>query len=90
MSNRTARSILTGLALVTTLTVTLPGSTEAAGFSPTLRGGDVVSQVWHWLSDLWTGKAHVTSAPSTSTGGGAPSSSAACGGDQGVCIDPNG
>jgi hypothetical protein len=93
MSKRTVRSMITGTALVMTLTVGLPAVTEAAGFGSALRDGDVLELVLHWFSDLWSGS------PAGNAGNGAisraatvpgPTPAAACGGDQGVCIDPNG
>lgn len=93
MSKRTVRSIMTGTALVMTLTVGLPAVTEAVGFGSALREGDVLELVLHWISDLWNGGRagsagnSAISRAATTTG---PSTTAACGGDQGVCIDPNG
>jgi hypothetical protein len=98
MSKRTVRSMITGTALVMTLTVGLPAVTEAAGFGPALRDGDVLELVLHWFSDFWNGNpAGNAGNAGTGTGmtrtagtGTAPGTAAACGGDQGVCIDPNG
>ena len=97
MSKRTAGNILAGIALATMLFMTFPGSSEAAGWSPALRGGDVLELVLHWFSSLWNGdqgirtqnrtvlKSQAAPPPATTSGTQAP-----CGGDQGVCIDPNG
>jgi hypothetical protein len=99
MSKRTVRSVISGTALVMTLSVGLPAVTEAAGFTPALRDGDVLELVLHWFSDFWSGirpasggdvatprAAASTGTTSTSNG----TTTATCGGDQGVCIDPNG
>ena len=97
MSKRKAGSILAGIALAMTLSLTFPGSSEAAGWSPALRGGDVVEFVLHWFSSLWNGdqgartqsrtvlKSQSAPPPATTSG-----TQVVCGGDQGVCIDPNG
>lgn len=100
MSKRTVRSILAGTALVMALTMTFPGSTEAAGWSGALRGGDVLELVLHWFSALWNGGHEASpqnravlkdqSASPPGPGNGTNGSSAPCGGEQGVCIDPNG
>jgi len=98
MSTRTVRSILAGIALIIALTLALPTATEAAGLSPALRDGGVVTLVWEWLSALWSGElwrsplAEQPPAHSTSRATAPPpgSSTSTCGGDQGVCIDPNG
>lgn len=98
MSKRTVRSIISGTALVMTLSVGLPAVTEAAGFTPALRDGDVLELVLHWFSDFWTGirggstgdisapRAAATTGTTTTSG----TTTTTCGGDQGVCIDPNG
>jgi len=95
MSTRTVRSILAGIALVIALTLALPPATEAAGVSPSLLDGGVVTLVWHWLSALWNGErssvpaqppAHATSRATAPP----PGQTSSCNGDQGVCIDPNG
>jgi len=100
MSKRTVRSVISGTALVMTLSVGLPAVTEAAGFTPALRDGDVLELVLHWISDFWTGirggstgdvsapRAAATTTTGTTTTGS--STTTTCGGDQGVCIDPNG
>ena len=97
MSKRMVRSILAGIALVMTLTMAFPGSSEAAGWSPALRGGDLLELVLQWVSNLWNGnqgtraqsrtilKSEPASPPAQTSGTQVP-----CGGDQGVCIDPNG
>jgi hypothetical protein len=96
MSKRKVGSILAGIALATTLSMTFPGSSEAAGWTPALRGGDVLELVLHWFSSLWNGDQGTrtqnrtvlksqSAPPSTATSG-----PLVCGGDQGVCIDPNG
>jgi hypothetical protein len=88
MSKRTVRNIMTGTALVMTLTVGLPAVTEAAGFGSALRDGNVLELVLHWFSGFWSSAASRATTTTTTTTG--PSTTAACGGDQGVCIDPNG
>lgn len=99
MSKQTVRSILAGTALVTTLNVMLPVSSEAAGFSPVMDSGNMVELVLHWFSSLWNGShqgngqlkdsAKTVAAPGPGTGN--PSGTTLiCGGEQGVCIDPNG
>lgn len=94
MSSPKVRTILTGMALVVALTVALPARSEAAGFSPARDGGDMWSQVWSWFSELWStgaGETGLSSLTATETYTPPPTTtSAACGGDQGVCIDPNG
>ena len=100
MSKQTVRSILAGAALVTTLTVTFPGSSQAAGFTPAMESGNVLELVLHWFAGLWNGNQQqgghartVLSKSSTSApnpGSGTPGTTLLCGGDQGVCIDPNG
>jgi len=101
MSSPKVRNILTGLTLAVALLVALPGSTEAAGLRSSGQDRDVWSLVMSWFSDLWTGAfqepaggtsvlSSASSASSTDPGTGGPSTSAICGGDQGMCIDPNG
>jgi hypothetical protein len=102
MSRRTVRSILTGIALMIALMLALPSPSQAAGLAPDLRGGDLVSLAWHWLAGLWNGNpgqamankqlADEAAGGGTASGQGGTASSNAqpCGGDQGVCIDPNG
>ncbi len=99
MSKQMVRSILAGTALVITLNVTFPVSSEAAGFSPLMDSGNMVELVLHWFSSLWnaspqgngqiraTAKTVASPAPGTGTTSG---TAVTCGGDQGVCIDPNG
>jgi hypothetical protein len=93
------RNGLTGLTLVLALMVALPGSTEAAGLRSSGQEWGVWSLVVSWFSDLWTGAfqdggtATLSSASSATTDpgtGGPTTSGAICGGDQGMCIDPNG
>jgi hypothetical protein len=84
-----------GLALVMTLSIVVPASSEAAGLSSGLRDGNVLELVLHWFSDLWGGDRTgiaTTRTASTDPGTGTTTSGTAtpCGGDQGVCIDPNG
>lgn len=100
MSSPKVRNLLTGMTLVVALMVALPGSTEAAGLRSSGQDGDVWGLVVSWFSDLWTGAFREpaggtsvlssASASSTDPGTGTPSTSAICGGDQGMCIDPNG
>src|SRR4051812_46113337 len=100
MSSPKVRNLLTGMTLVMALLVALPGSTEAAGLGSAGQERDVWSLVVSWFSDLWNGALREpvggmsvqSSASSTSTdpGTGGPSTTAVCGGDQGMCIDPNG
>jgi hypothetical protein len=100
MSSPKVRNLLTGMTLVMALMVALPGSTEAAGLRSSGEDMDVWSFVVSWFSDLWTGAFQepaggtsvLSSASSATTepGTGGPSTSAICGGDQGMCIDPNG
>ena len=99
MSKKMVRSILAGTALVTTLTVTFPGSSQAAGFTPAMESGNVLELVLHWVSSVWNGNqqqgGHArtvlskssTLPPMTGTSSG---TTVVCGGEQGVCIDPNG
>jgi hypothetical protein len=83
-----------GIALVMTLSIVVPASSEAAGLSSALRDGNVLELVLHWFSDLWGGDragSAMTRTASTAPGTGTPAGTAVpCGGDQGVCIDPNG
>jgi hypothetical protein len=100
MSKQMVRSILAGTALVMTLTVTFPGSSQAAGFGPAMESGNVLELVLHWFADLWNGNQQqgghtrtVLSKSTTSPSSGSGTTSGTplvCGGDQGVCIDPNG
>jgi len=102
MSSLRVRNILIGMFLVAALTLALPVSTEAAGLAPAARGGDGwMDMIWTWVSQLWNGETREAPAgsaairqvngadsagPTTTSGtNGTP-----CGGDQGVCIDPNG
>jgi hypothetical protein len=99
MSSPKVRTLLTGIALVTTLSVITPMPTHAADLSRSTQDGDVLSLVWHWMANLWSstdeaggghpGLLHMDSASTTDP---APTTSGTttCGGDQGVCIDPNG
>jgi hypothetical protein len=98
MSKQMVRSILAGTALVIALNVTFPVSSEAAGLSPLMDSGNMVELVLHWFSSLWNGspqgnghrataKTVASPAPGSSTTSGTV---VTCGGDQGVCIDPNG
>jgi len=92
MSKQTVRTILAGTALIMTLTFTFPVSTEAAGWNPVADRGGVLELVLHWFSNLWNGghvlaKTVASSSPGTGT---TTSGTVVCGGDQGVCIDPNG
>lgn len=92
MSRQMVRSILAGTALVITLNVTFPVSSEAAGFSPLMDSGNMVELVLHWFSGLWNG-GHVLAKTVASPAPGSGTTSGTvvtCGGDQGVCIDPNG
>jgi len=98
MSSPRVRSIL----LVVVLVLALPVISEAAGLTAS-RDGNVWSMVWMWLSQAWSGESRQL-AGADATGGmallssadsGAPTTSGSssgpiCGGDQGVCIDPNG
>ena len=92
MSKQRVRSILAGTALVITLNVTFPVSSEAAGFSPVVDSRNMVELVLHWVSSLWNGGhalAKTVAAPAP--GKGTPAGTVlTCGGEQGVCIDPNG
>ena len=98
MSKQRVRSILAGTALVMTLTVTFPVSTEAAGFSRAVDHGSVLELVLHWFSGLWNGsqpenghtRTVLKSTASPIPGTGTTSGTIPCGGEQGVCIDPNG
>lgn len=101
MSKQMVRSILAGTALVMSLSFTFPVPTEAAGFSPAMDSGNVLELVLHWFSGLWNGiqqeNGHsartVLSKSTTSPSPGSGTTSGTtliCGGEQGVCIDPNG
>ena len=100
MSTRTVRSILAGIALIIVLMLALLPVSEAVRLSPALRDGGVVTLVWQWLSVLWNGELWRSSMPAqppvhatsraTAPPPGPSGSTPTCGGDQGVCIDPNG
>jgi len=93
MSKQTVRTILAGTALIMTLTVTFPVSSEAAGWSPVVDRGGVLELVLHWFSNLWNGGhalAKSVASPNPGTGTTTSGTVVPCGGDQGVCIDPNG
>jgi hypothetical protein len=89
-----------GISLVTALTFGVPAASEAAGhparISAISGGGDMLDLVWHWLGGLWgglngdsDGSTFATTIKSASTPPPV-AGTATCGGDQGVCIDPNG
>jgi hypothetical protein len=96
------RSIL----LVAVLLLVLPVASEAAGLWAASPEQSVMTVVWAWLSEMWSGRAVQLDSPSgmtlldkadssgtTTTGtptSSGTSGSATCGGDQGACIDPNG
>ena len=84
MFRRTVQRVVVGMALAMLLMLTVPAPAEAAGFDPA-RAEDLWAAVWDWLAGLWGGPETGPSLRSE-----AAESGTSCGGDAGVCVDPNG
>jgi hypothetical protein len=84
MSRGPARRWALGLALATAIVFVpaRPAAADSAGEA--FRAADLWRAAVEWLSAIWN------PAPPGSPDGGGPSAAGACGGDEGVCIDPNG
>jgi hypothetical protein len=84
MSRGPARRWALGLALAAAVTLVpaRPAAADPAGGS--FRVADLWQAAVEWLSAIWN------PAPPGPPGGEGPSAAGACGGDQGVCVDPNG
>ena len=84
MSRGAARRLALGLALAAAVTLVpaRPAAADPAGGS--FRGADLWQVAMEWLSAIWN------ASPLGPPDGGGSSTAGACGGDQGVCVDPNG
>jgi len=103
MSSPKVRRFLTAIVLLLALAVVVPSPVQAAERSSASAEASLWSAAWQWLTGFWDGGALAggfgllaadstapTSSSSTPGGGAAASGATVCGGDQGVCIDPNG